>query len=67
LLEQFGVVLHQPDDHAGQRLIVFDPGVLLVRVLLRVLIGGVGRNLVRDLGGDQASEPASPVNSDEPL
>src|SRR5690606_2946583 len=56
LLEKLGVVLHQPYDHAGQRLVVFDPRVLFVRVLLGVLVGRIGRNLVRDLRRDESTD-----------
>ena len=53
LLEELRVVLHHPDDHPRQRLVVLDPSVLLVGVLLRISIGGVGRDFLRDLIGDQ--------------
>ena len=37
----------------GKRLVVLDAGVLLVRVLLGVLVGRVGRDSCRDVLGDQ--------------
>src|SRR5260370_37926943 len=39
--EQIGVVLHQPDNDAPQRLVMLDPGILLVRIFPCILIGGV--------------------------
>src|SRR5260370_24281138 len=53
--EQIGVVLHQPDNDAPQRLVVLDPGILLVRVFPCILVGGIDRNPLRDLLGDQAA------------
>src|SRR5882724_3371107 len=47
--EQIGVVLHQPDDDAPERLVVLDPGVLLVRVFPCILVGGIDGDLLRDL------------------
>lgn len=49
LFEQFGVVLHQSDDHARQRFVVLDAGILFVGVLLGVLIGLVGCDLFRNV------------------
>ena len=52
LLEQFRVVGDQLQHHAIQRLVVFQLGVLLVGVGLRVLVGLVLRHARRNLLGD---------------
>ena len=64
LLEQLGVVLHHSDDDAPERLVVLDPGVLLVGVLLRVLVGRVRRDLRRNFLGDQFSDAVGVIPGD---
>jgi hypothetical protein len=50
LHEWLRIVLHQADQDALERLIVFDARVLLVRVLPSVLEGRVGRRAVTTFG-----------------
>src|SRR5262245_43851845 len=52
LLEQFRMVGQQFNEHPLQRLVMLDAGVLLVRVLHRILIGLVRRHFGGDLLGN---------------
>ncbi len=53
LLVEFGVIPEYSDHHLGQRLVVLDARVLAVGVLLGILIGRIGRDLRRNVLGDQ--------------
>src|SRR4051794_23837968 len=64
LFEQLGVIFHEADDYACERLVVLDPSVLLVGVLLRVLIGFVRRNLLWNLVRNQLANPVGILPGD---
>lgn len=66
LLEELGVVVEQLQHHAVERLVVLQPGVLLARVGLRVLVGLVLRDARRNVFGDDLANlvgviPTNPV------
>src|SRR6266478_2319911 len=56
LLEEFGVVLHKPDNNSRERLVVLNAGVLLVGVLLGIAIGRIGGDALRDIFRNQLAD-----------
>ena len=56
LLEELRVILHQPDDHRIERLVEFDPRILLVGIRLRVSVGLICSDLSGDVFGDQLAD-----------
>ena len=59
LLEQFRIVLHDARDNVRQHFVVLDPGILPVGILHCIPIGGIRRNLLRDVLGDEPPHPVA--------
>src|SRR5208283_2830774 len=66
LFEQLGVVLHQSDDDAAERLVVLDPRVLFVGILFGILISDIRCDLIRDLGRDELANAVCILPGDIP-
>ena len=66
LLEELHVVVEHGSHHAPQGFVMLDPGVLPVGVLPGVAVGGVPRNLGRDLLRNEAANPVRVLPGDIP-